>query len=101
LIQRLTRDPAAAIGLNDRGVLAPGYKADINIIDYDKLKILPLHVQYDLPTGGRRLMQGAEGYVATIVNGVVVSENGIPTGALPGRLVRGPQQPLQMSLAAE
>jgi N-acyl-D-aspartate/D-glutamate deacylase len=101
LIQRLTRDPATSIGLNDRGLIAPGYKGDINVIDYEKLKILPLHVQYDLPTGGRRLMQGAEGYVATIVNGVVVSENGVPTGALPGRLVRGPQQPQQMSLAAE
>ena len=101
IIQRLTRDPARAIGLNDRGLIAPGYKADLNIIDYDRLKILPLQVQYDLPAGGRRLMQRAEGYVATIVSGVVVSENGIPTKALPGRLVRGPQHPQTMALAAE
>jgi N-acyl-D-aspartate/D-glutamate deacylase len=101
IIQRLTRDPAAAIGLHDRGVIAPGFKADINVIDYDSLKILPLQVQYDLPTGGRRLMQGAEGYVATIVNGVVVSENGRPTGALPGRLVRGAQNVAPLQMAAE
>ncbi len=101
IIQRLTRDPAAAIGLMDRGVLAPGYKADINVIDYDKLKVTPLRVQYDLPSGGRRLMQGSEGYVATIVSGVVVSMDGKATGALPGRLVRGAKQPQAMRLAAE
>jgi N-acyl-D-aspartate/D-glutamate deacylase len=101
MIKRLTRDPATVIGLNDRGVIAPGYKADLNVIDYDRLKILPLHVQYDLPKGGRRLMQGSEGYVATIVSGVVVTENGVPTGALPGRLVRGPRQAQPISLAAE
>ncbi len=101
IIHRLTQDPAARIGLHDRGVLAPGFKADVNVIDYDRLKIEPLEVHYDLPAGGRRLMQRATGYVATIVNGVVVTENGVPTGALPGRLVRGAQQPDRVSLAAE
>ena len=101
IIQRLTRDPAWAIGLRDRGVIAPGYKADLNVIDYERLKIMPLEVQYDLPAGGRRLMQRAEGYVATIVSGVVVSENGVPTEALPGRLVRGAQEPAAMQMAAE
>ena len=101
LIQKLTRDPAAAIGLNDRGVLAPGYKADINVIDYDGLKVRPLRVQYDFPSNGRRLMQDSEGYVATIVSGVVVRENGVATADLPGRLVRGAQQPDRIQLAAE
>ncbi|WP_428670301.1 N-acyl-D-amino-acid deacylase family protein [Reyranella sp.] len=101
VIQKLTRDPAAAIGLNDRGVLAPGYKADINVIDYDALKVNPLRVQYDFPSNGRRLMQDSEGYVATIVSGVVVRENGVATADLPGRLVRGVQQPDRIQLAAE
>jgi N-acyl-D-aspartate/D-glutamate deacylase len=101
LIQKLTRDPAAAVGLHDRGVLAPGYKADINVIDYDKLKVNPLRVQYDFPSNGRRLMQDSEGYVATIVSGVVVRENGVATADLPGRLVRGEQRPEQIQLAAE
>jgi N-acyl-D-aspartate/D-glutamate deacylase len=101
LIQKLTRDPAAAIGLHDRGVLAPGYKADINVIDYDALKVNPMRVQYDFPSNGRRLMQDSEGYVATIVSGVVVRENGVATTDLPGRLVRGVQQPINIQLAAE
>jgi len=101
LIQKLTRDPAVAIGLHDRGVLAPGYKADINVIDYDALKVNPLRVQYDFPSNGRRLMQDSEGYVATIVSGVVVRENGVATADLPGRLVRGVQQPINIQLAAE
>jgi N-acyl-D-aspartate/D-glutamate deacylase len=101
LIQKLTRDPAAAIGLHDRGVLAAGYKADINVIDYEALKVNPLRVQYDFPSNGRRLMQDSEGYVATIVSGVVVRENGVATTDLPGRLVRGEQRPDQIQLAAE
>ena len=101
VIQKLTRDPARAVGLNDRGVLAPGYKADINVIDYAALKIEPLTLQFDLPSGGRRLMQKSRGYVATIVNGAVVSENGVPTGALPGRLVRGRQDAPANRMAAE
>jgi N-acyl-D-aspartate/D-glutamate deacylase len=88
-IKRLTQDSASAIGLRDRGVVAPGYKADINVIDYDRLQLRPPEVVYDLPSGGRRLVQRTDGYVATIVSGVPVYRDGEPTGALPGRLVRG------------
>jgi N-acyl-D-aspartate/D-glutamate deacylase len=90
-IKRLTRDNAAAIGLNDRGLLRPGYKADINVIDYDRLQLHAPQVAYDLPSGGRRLIQKADGYDATIVSGVPVQIGGVETGALPGRLVRGAQ----------
>ncbi len=85
------RDTAAAVGLRDRGVLAPGYKADLNIIDMDTLALHCPRVQRDLPAGGRRLMQDADGYVATIVSGEVVYRDGEATGARPGRLVRGSQ----------
>ena len=84
-------DTAAAVGLRDRGVLAPGYKADINIVDLKKMKLQKPEVHYDLPAGGRRLMQFADGYVATIVSGVPIFLNGRSTGARPGRLVRGSQ----------
>ena len=89
MIRRLTRDNAHAIGLHDRGVLAPGMRADLNLIDHDRLRLGAPEIVYDLPAGGRRLMQRAEGYTATIVAGEVVRRDGIPTGALPGRLVRG------------
>ncbi len=69
----------------------PGLKADINIIDFDTLRLHTPEVVYDLPAGGRRVFQTAEGYVATIVSGEPVYENGTPTGAMPGRLVRGSQ----------
>ncbi|HET7882511.1 MAG TPA: amidohydrolase family protein, partial [Acetobacteraceae bacterium] len=88
-IRRLTHDSASAIGLTDRGVLAPAYKADINVIDYDRLQLRQPEVVYDLPSGGRRLVQRTDGYVATIVSGVPVYRDGEATGALPGRLVRG------------
>lgn len=88
-IRRLTRDSASAIGLTDRGVLAPGYKADVNVIDYARLQLRPPEVAHDLPSGGRRLLQRTDGYVATIVSGVPVYRDGQATGALPGRLVRG------------
>jgi N-acyl-D-aspartate/D-glutamate deacylase len=91
-IKRLTRDNALAMGLADRGLLAPGMKADLNVIDYDHLTLHAPHVVYDLPAGGRRLMQDADGYVATIVSGVVTARDGTPTGALPGRLIRGAKQ---------
>jgi N-acyl-D-aspartate/D-glutamate deacylase len=90
-IKRVTRDSATAVGLHDRGVVAPGYKADINVIDYDHLQLRPPEVVYDLPSGGRRLVQRTDGYVATIVSGVPVYRGGEPTEALPGRLVRGAQ----------
>ncbi|MBX3498361.1 MAG: amidohydrolase family protein [Alphaproteobacteria bacterium] len=92
VISRQARETAAAVGLHDRGVIAPGYKADINVIDFDRLTLRAPEVAYDLPTGGRRLMQRAEGYVATIVSGAVVRREGVDTGARPGRLVRGAQR---------
>jgi N-acyl-D-aspartate/D-glutamate deacylase len=88
-VKRVTRDSAFAIGLQDRGVIAPGYKADLNVIDYDGLRVSVPRVVYDLPSGGKRLIQTATGYDATIVSGVIVSRDGQATGALPGRLVRG------------
>ena len=91
-IKSLTSDNANAIGLQDRGVLKVGKKADLNIIDFSKLKIKKPEVLYDLPAGGRRMVQRIKGYDATIVSGEVVSKMGVPTEALPGRLVRGPKQ---------
>jgi N-acyl-D-aspartate/D-glutamate deacylase len=91
VVEALTRRTARVVGLNDRGVLAPGYRADLNIIDFDRLRLGSPIIIRDLPAGGRRLMQHAQGYLATIVNGTVTYRDGQPTGALPGRLVRGPQ----------
>jgi N-acyl-D-aspartate/D-glutamate deacylase len=91
LIKRYTSDTARTVGLLDRGRIAPGYRADLNLIDFDNLRARHPFVAYDLPAGGRRLMQEATGYVATLVAGEVVFENGKHTGALPGRLVRGAQ----------
>ncbi len=90
-VKTLTSDTARVVGLLDRGRIAAGYKADINLIDFDRLTLRPPHVVYDLPNGGRRVAQTADGYVSTIVSGVEVYRNGQPTGALPGRLVRGQQ----------
>jgi N-acyl-D-aspartate/D-glutamate deacylase len=81
----------AIMGNYDRGVIAPGFKADVNVIDYDKLHLHPPKVHYDLPVGGRRLMQQVDGYDLTIVSGVVTQRGGAATGARPGRLVRGAQ----------
>jgi N-acyl-D-aspartate/D-glutamate deacylase len=72
-------------------LLREGYKADLNVIDYDRLRLHAPTVRYDLPAGGRRLDQGATGYAATIVSGQVISRDDQPTGLLPGRLVRGSQ----------
>jgi N-acyl-D-amino-acid deacylase len=88
-VQSLTSTPAQTVGLNDRGVIAMGRKADLNIIDHDRIFLPPPSVVHDLPAGGRRLFQGADGYDATIVSGEVIMRGGEPTGALPGRLVRG------------
>jgi N-acyl-D-aspartate/D-glutamate deacylase len=90
-IQRMTRETAALYGLNDRGVIAPGYKADFNLIDFDELTLRRPEMAFDLPGGARRLLQRADGYAATVVSGEVVMENGEPTDARPGRLVRGAQ----------
>jgi N-acyl-D-aspartate/D-glutamate deacylase len=90
-VQRHTRDTARTVGLLDRGVIAPGYRADLNVIDFDRLTARRPVMRHDLPAGGRRLVQAAEGYAATIVAGAVTYENGEACGPLPGRLVRGPQ----------
>jgi N-acyl-D-aspartate/D-glutamate deacylase len=89
IIKRLSADGAAALGLADRGRIAVGQKADINVIDHGRLTAHAPEVLYDLPSGGRRLVQRTEGYEATIVSGVPVQLHGEATGALPGRLVRG------------
>ena len=94
LIRRLTSDTAGAAGLHDRGVLAVGKKADVNIIDWDRLGADKPYVAHDLPAGGKRLLQKVHGYDATIVSGRVTFRNGVPTGVLPGKLVRGPQAAL-------
>jgi N-acyl-D-aspartate/D-glutamate deacylase len=89
MVKGHTLDAAALIGLNDRGIVAPGKKADINVIDYDRLGIEPVRVVYDMPGGGRRLVQGARGYVATLVSGVPTVRQDQSTGERPGRLLRG------------
>lgn len=102
MVRMQTRDTARAVGLHDRGMIAPGLRADLNIIDYDNLALEPPAVAYDLPAGGRRLIQRARGYVATLVAGQVTQRDGEPTGALPGRLLRGAQPaPAALGLAAE
>lgn len=91
IIHKLTQDTAQAIGLHDRGVLAPGYRADVNVIDHEALTLFAPESVRDLPADGLRLVQHAEGYRATVVAGTVTYRNGQPTGELPGRLIRGPQ----------
>jgi N-acyl-D-aspartate/D-glutamate deacylase len=91
LVKKQTHDTARVYGLHDRGVIRVGAKADLNLIDFQHLQLDMPHFVFDLPGGGRRLTQGAEGYIATWVNGEAIMENGRPTGAMPGRLVRGPQ----------
>ena len=88
-VQQLTDVPARTVGLGDRGRLAAGYKADLNVIDLDRLRVAAPHPVHNLPGGGRRLEQKAEGYRATVVGGEVTYRDGAFTGALPGRLVRG------------
>ena len=89
VIRAQTADTARAVGILDRGLLKPGMKADINVIDHAGLRLHAPEIAHDLPGGGRRLLQRADGYVATVVSGETVYENGEATGALPGRLVRG------------
>ena len=86
-----TRNTAALFGLDDRGTLAPGLRADVNLIDLERLQIAPPEVVYDLPANGRRMVQRVSGYRMTLQNGQPIYENGEPTGALPGKLLRGPQ----------
>tara|TARA_R110000824_G_scaffold118105_1_gene270283 strand:- start:2412 stop:4151 length:1740 start_codon:yes stop_codon:yes gene_type:complete len=101
VVKMQTHDTARLYGLNDRGVLAPGMKADVNVIDMERLRILPPEMVFDLPADGRRMIQKAEGYRATIVSGAVTFENGQATGEMPGKLVRGPQAARLASVAAE
>ena len=89
VVHKLTQDSASVYGLNDRGVIAPGYRADFNLIDYDGLRLEAPEMTYDLPAGGKRLVQKAQGYRMTINSGEVTFEDGEATGALPGRLIRG------------
>jgi N-acyl-D-aspartate/D-glutamate deacylase len=91
LVKGQTADTAALVGLHDRGRIAPGFKADLNLIDFERLGVRPPEIVHDLPAGGKRLVQRATGYAATICSGAVTFEDGASTGALPGRLVRGPQ----------
>ena len=91
VVQRQCRDTARQVGLADRGTLEPGMLADVNVIDFDGLTLHAPEMVYDLPAGGRRLVQKADGYKATVKRGVVITRDGEATGALPGQLVRGPQ----------
>jgi N-acyl-D-amino-acid deacylase len=98
-VRELTSVPARVAGFGDRGRIAVGYKADLNVIDHAALRLHKPVIAYDLPAGGRRLDQSADGYVTTIVSGEVIAENGVPTDARPGRLVRG-RQPVPASSPA-
>jgi N-acyl-D-aspartate/D-glutamate deacylase len=89
LVHKQTRATAETVGLLDRGLLAPGYRADVNVIDFDRLRLRAPEIHHDLPAGGRRLLQRAEGYRHTFVAGVEIRRDGESTGARPGRLVRG------------
>jgi N-acyl-D-amino-acid deacylase len=91
-VRELTSVPARVAGLADRGRIAVGYKADLNVIDHSALRLHKPVISHDLPAGGGRLDQTAEGYVATVVSGQVIAENGVPTDARPGKLVRGRQR---------
>ena len=91
LVHNQTRRTASFYGMFDRGLIAPGMKADINVIDFDGLTIHPPEMVYDLPADARRLIQKVDGYKLTICSGEVIFEDGRDTGARPGRLVRGPQ----------
>ncbi len=99
-VKRQCHDTARLYGLDDRGVIAPGYVADLNVIDFENVRLLKPWLAFDLPAGGKRLLQKAEGYVATVKSGVVTFENGEWTGATPGGLIRGPQR-AEMLEAAE
>jgi N-acyl-D-aspartate/D-glutamate deacylase len=90
-VQRQARDTARAVGLLDRGIVAPGYLADINVIDFENLRARRPEINYDLPGGVRRLLQRADGYLHTVKNGVEIYRSGQATDQLPGRLVRGAQ----------
>jgi N-acyl-D-aspartate/D-glutamate deacylase len=89
LVHKLSGGNAGLYGFGDRGVIATGKRADINVIDFDNLRILEPELRYDLPAGASRILQPAAGYMATLVNGVVTRRNDADTGERPGRLARG------------
>ncbi len=99
-VKRQARDTAVLYGLSDRGLIAPGFLADLNVIDLDKIKLGKPWLAFDLPAGGKRLLQKAEGYDATIKSGQITFRNGVYLGVHPGKLIRGPQA-APMTLAAE
>ena len=88
MVRKLTSEGAALYGMDDRGTLAVGKRADINVIDFEKLSLTPPHMVYDLPSGGGRLLQMPTGYIATMVAGVLTRRHDTDTGARPGRLYR-------------
>jgi N-acyl-D-aspartate/D-glutamate deacylase len=98
-VKRQCYDTARLYGLDDRGVLAPGYLADINVIDMDAVKLGKPWLAFDLPAGGKRLLQKADGYVCTIKSGVVTFKDGTWTGETPGGLIRGPQRAAMLEAA--
>jgi N-acyl-D-aspartate/D-glutamate deacylase len=95
----LTRKPAELFSLFDRGLIAQGHLADINVIDFDRLRLHTPHIVHDLPGGGKRFLQAADGLCATIKSGEVIFEDGCATGALPGRLLRR-RRPLRRSASS-
>ena len=99
-IKRQCRDTALLYGLEDRGLVAPGYLADLNVIDMDAIKLGKPWLAFDLPAGGKRLLQKADGYVATVKSGVVTFRDGEAQGAYPGGVIRGPQR-VELAMAAE
>ena len=99
-VKRQCRDTAMLYGLEDRGVLAPGYLADLNVIDMDALKLGKPWLDFDLPAGGKRLLQRADGYVATVKSGQVTFAGGVCQGVYPGGVIRGPQR-AEYAMAAE
>jgi len=101
LVENQTRRTAECYGLNDRGVIAVGMKADINVIDFDKLEIHEPKMTYDLPAEGKRFLQKITGYHATLCSGQVIYRDGEPTGNLPGKLIRGPQAATNLDKAYE
>ena len=88
VVRRQTSETAALFGMHDRGLVAPGMKADLNVIDFDALGFSPASMAYDLPTGARRLVQRGRGYAMTVASGTVIVEDDEMTGELPGRLIR-------------
>jgi N-acyl-D-amino-acid deacylase len=99
-VKRQCHDTARLYGLNDRGVLAPGYLADVNVIDMKTLKLGKPWMAFDLPAGGKRLLQKADGYCYTIKSGEITFKDGVMQGPTPGGVIRGPQR-VEMAIAAE